>query len=240
MKKIFIIGLCLLGPFAHAKKFRNSYIEFELPPRWTCQSEHTEWICRNSIIKKELKKQAVIIFTAKEVGVEDTIANYKEHLNKVKMIQGPKGKPLSSTVKNVKETKINGQIWVDGFHLNSEVPLYFTRYLATIKQSIAVLVTFSAHQRYYTKYVNDFAKSIRSLRIIASGDLLQGSSGTSSDGGVLGSGFGGLGLDALEDEFPEEPMGSSGIGQKILILAILLIIIGAYFAFFRRKKKRRR
>ncbi len=234
MKKTLIIGFCLLSSFAHAKKFKNSYIEFELPPKWDCQPEHTEWICRNSIVKKEVKKQAVIIFTAKEVGVADTMSNYKSHLKKIKMISDLKGKPISSTVKHVTERKMNNHSWVDGLHLNSEVPMYYTRYLATIKQRIAILVTFSAHQRYYTKYVNDFIRSIESLRITASGSLLQGSI---DGGGALGSGFGGLGLDALEEDFPEEPHGSSGIGQKILILAILLVLIGAYFAFFRRRKK---
>jgi len=233
---LIVVVLCIMSSLAHAKKFRNSYIEFELPPKWNCQADHTEWVCRNTIAPKDVKKQAVIILTAKEVGIEDTIPKYKAHLKTPKMIKGFKGKPVPSKVKHVKEMKIGGHTWMDGLHLGSEVPAYYTRYLATVKQRIAVLVTFSAHQRYYTKYIRDFMRAIMSLRVIASGALLQGSAGV----GALGIGVGGLGLDTLDEDFPEEPGGSSGLGEKMLILALLSIGIGGYFILGRGKKKKKK
>ncbi|RYZ85297.1 MAG: outer membrane protein assembly factor, partial [Proteobacteria bacterium] len=51
-------------------------------------------------------------------------------------------------------------------HLSSEVQNYFTRYLASIKGRIAVLVTFSAHKQFYTKYSQDFFKAVSTLRVI--------------------------------------------------------------------------
>jgi LPXTG-motif cell wall-anchored protein len=52
--------------------------------------------------------------------------------------------------------------------LGSEIPGYYTRYLTTIKDNIAILVTLSAHQKYYTKYSNDFFKAVETLKVIAS------------------------------------------------------------------------
>jgi len=51
---------------SQAKLFSNSYVSFELPPRWDCQSEATEWICRSE--QKSDAQTAIIILTAKKVG----------------------------------------------------------------------------------------------------------------------------------------------------------------------------
>ena len=50
-------------------------------------------------------------------------------------------------------------------HLGSEIPNYYTRYLAAVKGRVAVLVTFSAHKKYYTKYSGQFFEAIKTLRV---------------------------------------------------------------------------
>lgn len=223
---------------SQAKLFQNSYVSFELPPRWECEVDKTEWICRSDNLSSQ--KEAMIVLTAKEVGPMDDLGQYETYLKTPKPIADKAGKPLTSKVRQVKRTVINGLEWVDGMHLESEVPFYYTRYLATKKDRIAVLVTFSAHQRFYTKYSNDFFRAIMSLRITASPQLLAGSSGMGglgAGGGVLGAAQG-LPSDMADSNFPTEPTGSAG-KEGLLALAILLVLAGAYF-FLKKKPKARK
>ena len=47
---------------------------------------------------------------------------------------------LCEVVYTPKKYNINDHPWLDGLHLNSEIPGYYTRYLATIKDQLAILV----------------------------------------------------------------------------------------------------
>jgi hypothetical protein len=69
------------------------------------------------------------------------------------------------------KVKINDHPWLDSLHQDSEVKNYFTRYMGTLKDEIAILVTFSAHNKYYSKYSSNFDKTIRSLRVVATKDI---------------------------------------------------------------------
>src|SRR6185312_7565698 len=135
-----------------------------------CKLEGSEWVCENEFSGKT--KEAIIILTAKEVGPTDTLAAYLAHLQTPRLLPGRGGQQIKSQVINVKERMISNQMWIDGMHLGSEVGPYFTRYLATIKDKIAILVTFSAHKEHYTKYSADFIKAIESLRVVATKDSL--------------------------------------------------------------------
>src|SRR5437868_7904155 len=142
----------LLTSAAHAKLFRNAYISFELPQSWNCNLEQTEWVCRSETTKES--KEAIIILTAKEVGPTDSMQLYEQHLNTpITLALKTGGATESKIVYKAKTELINDQTWIDGLHLGSEVQNYFTRYLATIKGRIAVMVTFSAHKQFYTKYI---------------------------------------------------------------------------------------
>ena len=59
--------------------------------------------------------------------------------------------------------------WVDGMHDGSEVTGYFTRYMVTVREKVAVLVTFSAHKEHFSKYSEDFRMAIDSLRVTTGG-----------------------------------------------------------------------
>lgn len=166
----FLLILLIACGTAHAKRFRNAYVSFELPPNWNCKLEGSEWVCENDFSGKT--KEAIIILTAKEVGPTDTLAAYLAHLQTPRTIVGRGGTPTKSQVIHVKERMISNQMWIDGMHLGSEVGPYFTRYLATIKDKISILITFSAHKEHFTKYSNDFIKAVESLKVVASKDTL--------------------------------------------------------------------
>lgn len=137
---------------------------------------------------------------------------------------------------------INQHTWVDGMHFASEIPNYYTRYLATTKDKIAILVTFSAHKAHYAKYSNDFFKAIESLRVVATKSLM-GAAGASASGvpgaGILGAGnTGGPGYGG--EELPQEGSGSGkGDMTSKLILAAAIIVgaIGLFMVLGKKKSK---
>lgn len=231
------LAFILLSFTAHAKVFRNAYIAFEMPETWKCNLEQTEWVCRSEQTKEA--KEAIIILTAKEVGPTDTFPLYEAHLNSPISVNLKGGGSASSKiVYKSKKVQINDQPWIDSLHLGSEVPNYFTRYLATIKDKIAILVTFSAHKQYYTKYSQDFFKAVMSLRVIASKNLSMRPDlgpirpGTETLGGPIGS--------AMPADMYQEEMNQSKGGNKGLLLgaALLLAALGTLI-FLRAKKKKK-
>lgn len=227
-----VLGLALLlSCGAEAKIFRNAYVAFELPDTWNCTLEHTEWVCRSSNDRES--KEAIIVLTAKEVGPTDSFDAYTAHLTSQQQVayKGA-GTGLSRVVYPPKKVQINDQQWADGLHLASEVPNYYTRYLATIKDKIAVLVTFSAHKDHYTKYSQDFFRAVMSLRVIATKNLLNNPSmgPIRPSGETLGAPIGAvIPGDMLGTE--AEGLGTGG-GNKtrnlLLGLAIVLAAIGGY------------
>lgn len=231
------LAVILLSFSAHAKVFRNAYIAFEMPETWKCNLEQTEWVCRSEQTKES--KEAIIILTAKEVGPTDTFSLYESHLNSpIAVSSRGGGMGQSKIVYKSKNVQVNDQTWIDSLHLGSEVPNYFTRYLATIKDKIAILVTFSAHKQYYTKYSQDFFKAVMSLRVIASKNLL-----AKPDLGPIRPGSETLGA-PIGSAMPADMMQGEGMdgakkSNKSLYLggALLLAAVGAFLFLRARKRK---
>ena len=236
--KTLIWGLIFLcSASAQAKLFKNSYLSIDLPERWNCSAEGTEWICKSD--EEVAAKEAIIIFTAKEAGPSDTIDQYEAYLKTPKTSTTETGQPVQSQVKIVQKTSLADQTWVDGLHLSSEIPNYYTRYIATTKGRIAILVTFSAHVSVYTKYSADFLNAIKSLRVIATPDLFQPKSLVGGEGGeLLGSGGSGIGLGAgqLGTNLPE-PTKSSGKKEKLFGFGLVLLALGVFIFLRARRKK---
>ena len=242
VRRAAILATVLTASAAPAKTFSNSYVSFELPDRWSCTLEQTEWVCSPGATSES--PQAIIILTAKEVGPSDSLPSYKSHLKTPKQITGRGGNIITSEILTVDDKKIADQPWVDGFHKSSEVPNYLTRYLATTKGRIAVLVTFSAHQLFYSKYSADFLRAIGSLNVIAPKDNPNGRNGGGGDGpfGSVGAAeFAGAEGMPVEGEAGAGGGGTGGMGQKtkaVLALALVLGVLGIYLLVKKGKKKR--
>jgi len=235
---LLIIAVSAFWPTsAEAKLFRNSYVSFDLPDRWDCHLEGTEWIC-NSLLKDD-SREAIIILTAKEVAPADTLEAYEAKLKTPHAIPTAKGKPVQSEVKQIKRRNIGNHPWVDATHLSSEIPNYYTRYLATVKDRIAILVTFSAHQKSYTKYSSDFFKAVESLQVVASSDALKPSTQEAIRPGAetLGAPMAGVAdpNDPGVEDIPKEPTGSRD-NEKYIGLALAIAAIGGYIYLKKRKK----
>lgn len=236
-----LLSITLMSGVSEAKMFSNAYISFELPDAWNCTLEQTEWVCRPTAADQA--QQAIIILTAKEVGPSDSLPAYEAHLKAPRQIQSRTGSLITSEILNVGTNKIQDQPWVDGFHKSSEIQNYLTRYLATTKDNrIAVLITFSAHVLYYSKYANDFMNAVKSLRVIAPKAGAGGAGGAGGEGGMFGSGSNG-GMMIEGDAPPEEGSGEGvggGLNDKtkiILALAVILAGAGVYLMVKKKKKK---
>jgi hypothetical protein len=231
--------------FAHAKKFRNSYVSFELPNRWDCYLENTAWICRYAIsksclgagakkkecaVQRKKTKEAIIILAAKEVGPKDSFKEYYTHLKTPRPIITKGGKRSASKIIHVKPISIEKHRWIDGMHLGSEIPHYYTRYLATLKGNIAVLVTFSAHKLFYSKYSSEFFRAIKSLRVLATKAKTVDRRELTKGTGILGdNNIGSYLNDAIDNAnegFDGDATSGMGLDVYLMIGALLLALAG--------------
>ena len=219
--------LFLASNSGQARTFKNGYVSFEMQDNWKCSLEQTEWVCRAE--DPQEAKEAVIILTAKERGPADTFPLYEAHMNAPVTNVTPTGVSLLSSVKyKAQNKKINDQPWLDGLQQDSEVQNYFTRYLATVKDEIAILVTFSAHNKFYSKHSGNFNKTIQTLRVVASKnfgrapDRPMNSNEKLGLTGESGAGFSDVGIGV------DEAAGSGGKGflKNKMVLGFLLMIAG--------------
>jgi hypothetical protein len=221
---------------SQAALFRNAYISFELPPDWDCKLDGTEWVCVSKFAKQS--KEAIIILAAKEAGPADNFTSYKEHLKTPRLLHDKSGKVTPSKLLNeVKERTIANHPWIDAMHLGSEIPSYYTRYLATIKDRLAILVTFSAHKEHYTKYSKDFLTAIESIRVVASKDLLE--TKTNTPGFVprerVGTEIATSIMGPDVSSMPDEPKDND---IKTKVMALILLVGGIGFYLWRRRQKK--
>src|SRR5690606_29110084 len=125
--------------------------------------EGAEWVCQNADDAK--KRDAIIILAAKLKGPQDSLDQYLAYLKQAKKYQSVTGKPVKSDPKYGKTVQINDHAWVDALHLESEVPGFYTRYLATVKQDIGVLVTYSINKDKYQQYLPEFEALVKTLKV---------------------------------------------------------------------------
>jgi hypothetical protein len=166
MKKL-IVALFMLTSMTYAKTFTSQFTEFELPRGWACQLEGSEWVCQSE--NEQRKKEAIIILAAKLRGKQDDLVQYKAYLEKVKTFKLPGGKTQVSEPKYTTQIKIATQNhnWIDSLHMASEVPGFFTRYLATVKGELGVAVTFSVAKDHYDSYKPIFDKIVETLKVFS-------------------------------------------------------------------------
>ena len=148
---VVIVGV-LFAVQSQATKFANQFVEFELPNSWVCLLEGTEWVCQNQQV------------AAKIQGDQDTLDQYLAYLKNPKVYTTPQGKSVSSTVSYAQNKTISEQPWVDALHLESEIPGFYTRYLATVKDGIGILVTYSVNKNKYQEYASQFEGLVKSLK----------------------------------------------------------------------------
>jgi LPXTG-motif cell wall-anchored protein len=163
LKFLLVLTLSLGLGQALGKSFSSKYCQFELPPGWECALEGTEYVCQSE--NADRKKESIIILAAKIRGEQDNLEEYMAYLKKSKEYSLPGGKKQISEPKSTIMTRINDHQWVDALHLASEVPGFYTRYLATVKEDLGVAVTFSVGKDQYSAYKPVMDKLASTLRV---------------------------------------------------------------------------
>lgn len=221
---------------AHASKWSNQFVEFELPAQWQCSLEGAEFVCQSLDMNR--KKDAIIILAAKHRGPQDTLDQYLAFLKKQKDFKNKDGKSLKSEVKYARNSDINGHPWADALHLESEVAGFYTRYLATIKEDIGVLVTYSVNKNKYPLYQGQFDNMVKTLRVFRKpGGLNSGAGANLFDKSKIPSGISDsavFGANGPEAEAEKQDTAPKEDNNNLLFLLGLVVII--YVVIKRRKK----
>lgn len=237
MRRYLLITLLFVSQNLWAKRFANQYCEFELPSGWECSLEGSEWVCQSE--NKDRKREAIIILAAKMRGKEDVLDEYKKYLKGSKSYQLPGGAFQNSEPKYTKETVINGHKWIDALHLASEVPGFYTRYLATVKKDLGIAVTFSVAKSKYEEYQNVFDRTVQTLRVFnqENKDLTDIRVNKGADDDVS---FANTTFIPDENQFDiaarknQKSGGSSGSDDLFLFL---ILVSGIGFYIYKKKKK---
>jgi hypothetical protein len=228
-----------LSTSALAKRFASKYCEFELPSGWECALEGSEYVCQSE--NADRKKESIIILAAKIRGEQDSLDEYQAYLKKSKEYNLPGGKKQISEPKNVKLSRINDQQWVDALHLASEVPGFYTRYLATVKEDLGVAVTFSVSKDLYTQYQPIMDKLVSTLRVFRQkkAELADLRSGTKSeDPNFADATFNpNAAMDMQINRTKKRGEDSSGDDTMLLIVA--LVVVAAVFGVVLKGKKKK-
>lgn len=210
---------------AQAKRFSSKYCEFELPAGWECALEGSEYVCQSE--NADRKKESIIILAAKIRGEQDNLDEYMAYLKKTKEYNLPGGKKQVSEPKNTKMTRINDHQWVDALHLASEVPGFYTRYLATVKEDLGVAVTFSVTKDLYATYQPIMDKLISTLRVFRqkkSTDLSALRSGKSEDPNFADTTFNpNTSLDLQVNKTKKRASTDEGSDDMMLIAAVVIL-----------------
>ncbi len=154
-----------LSQMVKPKIFKTDYVSFQLSDQWGCAMDGSEYVCRP--VSSEKRGDAIIIIAAKLPGKDDNVKAYYTYLQQPKKITDFKGQMFSSKVSFIKYKDIVGTQWVDAVHLSSELKNFYTRYLATVKNSIAILVTYSVARSRHNLYAAELNKMIASMQVIA-------------------------------------------------------------------------
>lgn len=234
MKSLILYFLCVFSFLGITKQ--TSYLSFEEPPGWTCQLSQGVYLCE-SPNEKERKNSLIMIFGAPMTEF-DSLSNYENYLKKTKTILDDYKEPIQSKVTFVRNREINGFTWVDSLQQNSELAGYWTRYVATVQNPLAILVTYVVSNEKYVELTPSFERMVSSLKPVTDFKFAT----NQKDLALPGTELGGI-LKSRLSKKPEpkkesEPVvlskDSSSMGSVIFLL---LLGVGIVFYIRLRKKQ---
>lgn len=227
-KCLFIVLFISTITNVFAKRFTNQYSEFELPSGWQCALEGTEWVCQSQ--NKNRRKEAIIILAAKKRGQQDSLDQYQAYLKKNKTFSLPGGKTQVSEPKYTNAKRINDHQWIDSLHLASEVPGFYTRYLATVKSDLGIAVTFSVSKEHYQDYQAVFDKIVATLRVfrqknvdVSKYKLKKGADSILDHDGFIGDIGERVGI---ENQRKKRKSKGAGAGDNMLYIILAALVAG--------------
>ncbi len=228
----------LLSTVSFGKSFQTDFLRFNLPEGWSCVKEEIDWVCQPDSLKQ--RSEALMVVVVKAVNeIDDTLEKYESILKETRELRDLAQKEYTSQVKYVSRKKIKDREWVDSLHLGSEIPGFYTRYLASINQKVAGLVTYSIAESVYPKYAEVLNAMIDSFELEfnekAYNEAMAADPSMLPRGGLLGKATRGAPTPGDEDDAPQIPT-EEGFDP---IQVGTLLAAGAAIAFilWRRRKQ---
>lgn len=133
--------------------------------------------------------------------------------------------------------KIGAQDWVDALYPGSEIPGFTTRYVASIKEKIAALITYSIADSMYPKWSPIMDQMLNSVELTFDPKAFEADM-NSDQSSLIGARRGAKGIRGLSkggDAVPPPTKPDSGIDPTQIGGGILLLAIIAYFIYKKRK-----
>lgn len=145
--------------------FRTGSFEFDLAPGWECEHEGTEYVCSPPGASPHA---AIAVIATKERDKADNLQAYEDHLrqpsHRASDLSNSSGAESQiSEIIYVKRRILGSKEWVEALHLGSEMPDYYTYYLATTTSFNGILVTMSVlkgHEIEYTRQINEMMSTL--------------------------------------------------------------------------------
>ena len=161
---VVLLAVSIIPVTASAKKkYVTSFVEFDHPDTWQCSQEGGQHVCQP--INPDQRKEAIIVMASKYKGPDDELKQYQARLEQKRKVKDLKGKEYESKKQYLRSTFIQGTMWLDSQHEDSEVPGFVTRYLATVAKGLGMVLTFSAHKAKFNSYTADFYSIVNSIRV---------------------------------------------------------------------------
>lgn len=239
MQNFRVILLSFIVWALPALGLKTAYVSFDHPEGWRCELSQGVWICQSTLEGE--RRESVVLSIATMATEWDTVDNYLEYLKKPRTITDDQGKPLESKVTYARKRDINGVTWIDSLQVNSELPGFWSRYVATVHNKLAILITYVVSQDQYQRLAPQFERMVGSLRPNAEFDL----NIASKQGEMPLPGASKLGpmqsdilrerlkpATAVKTEEEEEEGGSS-----VTMLLLVGLLAGVAYWMIRRRKK---
>jgi len=221
-----------------ALALKTAYVSFDHPDGWRCELSQGVWICQSTLEGE--RRESVVLSIATMATEWDTIDNYLDYLKKTRTVTDDQGKPVESKVTYARKRDINGVTWVDSLQVNSELPGFWSRYVATVHNKLAILITYVVSQEQYQRLAPQFERMVASLKPNAEFDLnIATKQGETPLPGS--SKLGPLQANILRDRLkpaatPEPEVAEEGGSSTPMLLGLLVVVGGAYW-YLRRKRK---
>ena len=231
----FILLFTLFLGTAHAKKFKTEFIELELPPGWECTKENIDFVCQPDNLTH--RSEAIVVLVVKNVNAtDDNFEKYQTVLEESREMQDLLGNTYKSEVKYVRFKTIQGKKWIDSLQMGSEIPGFFTRYVASIEGKIAGLVTYSIAESVYAKWSPILEKMLESVKLRYDPQAFNDAM-NATPGSLLGTRSGQSGRFAPKKDLPQRGEERGDPLDITNLLAIILVIGGVGYYLWKKKNE---
>jgi hypothetical protein len=164
----FFLLLSWLWSVGEVFAWDTAYVNFDEPAGWRCELAQGVWVCQSTLDPD--RKESLVMSIAALSSEWDTLENYEDYLKKPREFKTKGDKTIQSEISYTRRRNINGHVWVDSLQHHSELAGFWTRYLATVHEKLAVLVTYIVSDEHYSKMAPQFERMVVSLKLISSGD----------------------------------------------------------------------